>query len=62
MPNATLSVSIIIAAVILAGAIFVIGRWQVAPSGNPGAALKLDRWTGAVYLCRSGANPLKCEP
>jgi len=45
-----LRISILGAAVIIAGAILFVFRWEMAPLGQ-GSALRLDRWTGKIVAC-----------
>lgn len=45
--------AIVVAALLVAGAILLMGRWQIVASPNTDAAAvyRLDRWTGHVELC-----------
>jgi hypothetical protein len=59
---------VLTAGALIAVAILIAYHWQLAPLSG-GAALRLDRWTGAVALCaiREGTTPaagteLSCTP
>ena len=51
-------IAIVVAGILIAAAILIAGHWQISIAG-PGSAYRLDRWTGAIADCRSGAQ---CEP
>jgi len=54
--------AIIIGAVMIAVAILIVFRWEIASPG----VMRLDRWTGTVVLCdvSRDVRPTKanCEP
>lgn len=50
--------SIVIGAIIIAGAIAFVKRWDVAAFG--GDAFRLDRWTGEVATC-SGPDQKRAD-
>lgn len=57
--------SIVIGAAIIAAAILLVFRWEVA--AGMGTAYRIDRWSGAVQHCQHNlAAPLghemKCDP
>jgi len=55
--------AIVIAAVIIAGAILVEFRWEITPyvagptALGSGGFYQLDRWTGHVSLCSAAGCP-----
>jgi hypothetical protein len=57
------AVAIIVGAVVIAAAILIVFRWQIA---SPGATMLLDRWTGTVVVCdlirQQAPAKLNCEP
>jgi hypothetical protein len=53
--------AIVIGAALIAGAILIVFRWEVAMPG----LIRLDRWTGSVVHCTAGGQPpekVDCEP
>ena len=53
--------AIVIGAALIAAAILVVFRWEIASPG----VMRLDRWTGSIVLCKSSnQRPEKadCEP
>ena len=56
------SVAILCGAVLIAVAILVAFRWQIAPAGSLRAVHRLDRWTGNVTLCQlTGQLSFECK-
>lgn len=52
--------AIIVGAVLIAASILLANRWAaLSPSAGLGAAIRLDRWTGAMTLCTIDASSLK---
>jgi hypothetical protein len=42
-------IAIVIAGLLLAGAILFVFRWQI--SATPGVVYELDRWNGDIFIC-----------
>ncbi len=53
MPN---HVAILLGAALIAAAIAVTGRWEIALV--QGATIRLDRWTGEVVICAPDARTM----
>jgi hypothetical protein len=51
MHDQTLSVSILIAAGVIACAIFFTGRYEIVAAGENSLVFRLDRVTGSVTAC-----------
>ena len=51
-----IAVAIVVAAIILAGTIAVVFRYEMS------AAYRLDRWTGQVRLCEILNGRIECPP
>jgi len=59
----SLSVAIVIAAVVVGGSLLLSGRYQVVQTGYPGIAWRINDRTGDVLVCYTPAagSPGRCS-
>jgi len=61
----TVPVAIVVAAVVIAGAVAITSHWSITPSPSVLGAFRMNNWTGAVVWCSfvpgQGSNRLDCE-
>ena len=58
-----LSVAIVLAAVVVGGSVLLSDRYQVAQTGYPGIAWRINDRTGDVFVCYTPAagSPGRCS-